>query len=129
MDVHRFLGQRHAHVVLRTTARIYHLRDDVHIDSWRKTAPFPYESMLAAPETSFDKNGTPGRAPSYQWYTRIEVAYQNSRSCDEGLNWEFVNNLVKEILPNQIQRLNRMHREHCGIDNLIPVADGMRLVL
>ena len=30
--------------------------------------------------------------------------------------------------PDQIARLNRMHREFCGIDNLIHVADGIDLL-
>ena len=56
------------------------LREVVNTDGWRKTAPFPYESMRAAPDTSFDENGTPGSAPSCHRYAKIEVACQNFRS-------------------------------------------------
>ena len=55
---HRFLSQRHANVVLRTSACIYDLRDIVDIDSWCKTAPFPYETMRTARDTFFDESGT-----------------------------------------------------------------------
>ena len=108
VDVHRFLSQRHAHDVSRTTACIYDLREVIDIDSWRKTALFCYESMRADPDTSFDHNGTPGSAPRYQWYTKIQVACQNLLSalvawqhCDEELDWKFRSYLEEENLPNQ----------------------------
>ena len=44
-DDHRFLSKQHANVVSRTTACIYKLCEEVDIDSWRRTAPFPYELM------------------------------------------------------------------------------------
>ena len=54
--------------------------------------------------------------PSYQWYTKIEVACQNLRKtlvdwqqCNEEPNWGFRNNLTTHDLPNQIARLNRMN--------------------
>ena len=50
----------------KTNACIFHLRDVVDIDSWRKTAPLRYDTMRTAPDTSFDETGTPGSAPSYQ---------------------------------------------------------------
>ena len=132
---HQFLSSRHATGVPKTNAIICELRDFVNIDSWRKTAPFPYETMRSTPDTSFHKSGTPGGAPSYQWCTKIQVACQNFRSalvdwqkCNEGLAWGFRNNLVETDLPNQIARLNRMHREICGIDDLLHVADDFDLL-
>ena len=113
-------------------ADIFNLRDIVDIDSWRKTAPFPHDTMRTAPDTSFDESGTPGSAPSYQWYGKTEVAtfpkaLVDWRKCDEDLEWEYRNSLVETNLPDQIARLNRMHRESCGIDDLIHVADGIDL--
>ena len=91
---HHFLSSHHAAAVSKTNATIYDLRDVVNIDSWPRTARFPYETMRSAPDTSFDESGTPGRAPSYQWYTKIEVACQNfrnalvdERKCNEELDW------------------------------------------
>ena len=78
---HSFLSSRQAAVVLTTNATIYNLRDVGDIDSWRKTALLPSETMQSAPDTSFDESGTPGSAPSYQWYTKIEVACQNFRNA------------------------------------------------
>ena len=134
VEVHRFTGQRHAHVVSKTTACIYNLREVVEMDSWRKTPPFPFASMRAAPDMSFDKSGTPGSATSYQWYTKIELVCHNVRSallnywiCEEERDWEFRNKLKEENLPNQIRRLHRMHRELCGIDDLIHIADRIDL--
>ena len=107
----------------------------VDIDSWRKTAPFPYQTMQSAPDTCFDENGTPRSAPSYQWYTKIEVACQNFRNavvewrkCNNQLDWGFRNNLVETDLPNPIARLNGRHREICGINDLMHVADGINLL-
>ena len=86
----------------RTNPAIHKLRGVADIDSWQKTAPFPYDTMRSAPDTSFDENRNPGSAPSYQWYTKIEVACQNFRSalvewrkCNEELYGGFRNNLVK----------------------------------
>ena len=76
-DGHRFFSQQHANVVAETTACIYNLRETVDLDSWRRTALFPYESMQTAPDTSFPEHENPGSAPSYQWYAKIEVACQN----------------------------------------------------
>ena len=132
---HQLLSPRRATVVSKTNATIHELRGDVDVDSWRKTAPFPYDTMRSAPDTYFDKNGTPGSAPSYQSYTKIEVACQNVwnalvewRKCNEELHLGFRNNLVETDLTNQIARLNRMHRETCGIDDLMHVADGIDLL-
>ena len=133
-DTHRFLSQRHANVVSRTTACIYDLREVFDRESWRETALFPYESMRTAPDTSFDENRTSGCARSYQWHAKIEVACQTFRSalvacrgCDEEADWELRNNLEDDNLANQIQRLNRMHLELCQINDLIHVADGIDL--
>ena len=91
-----------------------------------RTAPFPYKTMRSAPDTSFDEYGNAGCAPSSQWYTKIEVACHNFqrtlvdwRQCNEKLDWGFRNNLVETDLPNQIACLNGMHREICGIDDLM----------
>ena len=43
------------------------------------------------------------------------------------LDWEFTNNLDKGHLPNQMARMNRMHRKICGIDDLIHVANEIYL--
>ena len=109
VEVHRFLSQRHTHVVSRTTACIYNPCDIVDIDSWCKTALFAFRSMPAAPDRSFNENRTPGSAPSYRWYTKIQVACQNVRSalvawqsCDEELDLEFRSKFKEEDLPNQI---------------------------
>ena len=42
---HQFLSSGNKAVVSKTNATIYELRCIVDIDSWRKTAPFPYETM------------------------------------------------------------------------------------
>ena len=132
---HVFLSHRHAAVVTSTNAAITELRKTINIDSWGRTAPFPYDTMRSAPDTSFDEHGNAGGTPSYQWYTKIEVACQNFRKtlvdwrqCNEELDWGFRNNLSEHDLPNQIARLNRMHREISGIDDLMHVADGIDLV-
>ena len=134
VEVHRFLSQRHTHVLSRTTACIYNPCDIVDIDSWCKTALFAFRSMPAAPDRSFNENRTPGSAPSYRWYTKIQVACQNVRSalvawqsCDEELDLEFRNKFQEDDLPNQIRRLNCMHRELYGIDNMLHVAEGIDL--
>ena len=91
--------------------------------------------MRSAPDTSFDEHGNAGSAPSYQWYTKIEVACQNFqrtlvdwRQCSEELDWGFRNNLVENDLSNQIARLNPMHREMSEIDDLKHVAEGIHLI-
>ena len=90
--------------------------------------------MRSTPDTSFDERGNAGGKPSYQWYTKIEVACQTFRKplvdwrqCNEELHWGFRQNLSEFDLPNQIARLNRMHREISGIDDLMHVADGIDL--
>ena len=60
----QFLSSRHAAVVSKTNATIYKLRGVVDMNRWRKTAPFPYETMQSASDTFFDENRTPGSAPS-----------------------------------------------------------------
>ena len=132
---HVFLSERHAAVVTSTNAAITELRKTIYIDSWGRTAPFPYETMRSAPHSSFDEHGNAAGTPSYKWYTKIEVACQNFRKslvdwrqCNEELDWGFRNNLSEHDLPNQIARLNRMHREISGIDDLMHVADGMDLI-
>ena len=119
----------------RTNATIQELCGIVDIDSWRKTALFSFETMQSPPDTSFDENGTPGSAQSYQWYTKIEVACQNFRNAlvewqkyNEELDLVFRNNLIETGLSSQTARMNRIHREICGIDDLIQVADGIDLL-
>ena len=111
------------------------LRKTINIDSWGRTAPFPYDTMRSAPDYSFDEHGNAGGKTSYRWCTKIEVAYQNFRKtlvdwrhCNEELDWGFRNNLSEHDPPNQIARLNRMHREISGIDDLMHVADGIDLI-
>ena len=91
--------------------------------------------MQSAPDTSFDEHGNAGGKPSYQWYTKMEVACQNFRKTlvgwrhsNEQLGWGFQTNLSEHDLPNQIARLDRMHREISGIDDLMRVADGIDLI-
>ena len=50
------------------------------------------------------------------------------RRCDEELDLGFRQILTEYTLPSQIARLNRMHREISGIDELINVADGIDLI-
>ena len=133
---HVFLNERHAALVTKTNATITDLGKTINIDSWGPTAPFPYEMIRSAPDTSFDERRNPGGKPSYKWYTKIGVACQNFRKalvdwrlCDEELDWGFRQNLSEYDLPNQIARLNRMHREISGIDNLMHIADGIDLIL
>ena len=130
-----FLSERHAGVVTSTNAAITEWRRVIDIDSWGRTAPFPYETLQSTPDTSFDEHGNAGTARSYQWYTKIEVACQNFRrtlvdwrQCNKELDWGFRNNLVENDLPNQIARLNGMHREISGIDDLMHVADAIDLI-
>ena len=93
---HVFLNERHAAVVTKRNATITDLGKTINIESWGRTAPFPYDMMRSAPDTSFDERGKAGGKPSYQWYTKIEVACQNFRKalvdwriCDEELDWGF----------------------------------------
>ena len=132
---HVFLNERHAIVVTKRNATITDLGKTINIDSWGRTAPFPYDMMRRAPNTCFDERGNAGGKPSYQWYTKIEVACQNFRKalvdwqqCDEELDWGFRQNLSEYDLPNQIARLDRMHREISEIDDLMHVADGIDLI-
>ena len=132
---HVFLSERHAADVTKTNAAITELSKTINIDSWGQTAAFPYETMRSALDTSFDEHGNAGGKPSYQWYTKIEVACQNFRKTlidwrryNEEVDLGFRNNLSEHDLPNQIARLNRMHREISGIDDLMHVADGIHLV-
>ena len=104
---HVFLNERHAAVVTKTNATITDLGKTINIDSWGPTAPFPYEMMRSTPDTSFDERWNAGGKPSYQWYTKIELACQNFRKalvdwrqCDEELDWGFRQNLSEHDLPN-----------------------------
>ena len=129
---HVFLSERHAAVVMNTNTAITDLSKSVNIDSSGRTAPFPYDTMRSALDTSFNEHGNAGGKSSYQWFTMIEVACQTFlktlvdwRHCNEQLDWGFWNNLSEHDLPNQIARLNRMHRETSGVDDLMHVADGI----
>ena len=132
---HVLLSERHAAIVTSTNAAITELRKTIDINSWGRTAPFPYETMRSTPVTSFNDHGNAGGTPSYQWYTRIEMACQNFRKtlvdwpqCNEERNWGFRNNLSEHDLPEQIARLNRMHRDISIFDELMRVADGIDLI-
>ena len=50
------------------------------------------------------------------------------RKCNEELDWGFRNNLAETDLTNRIARLNRMHQEIGGIDDLMHVANGIDLL-
>ena len=132
---HTFLSEKHYEVLWNANAAIVELGKTICIDSWGRTAPFPYELARSAPDTSFDEHGNLGGKPGYQWYTKIEVACQNFRTAlmkwrhyDEELDYGFRQDLTEHTLPSQIARLNRMHREISGIDDLINVADGIDLI-
>ena len=45
---HHFLSPLHAEIVSRTDVTVFNLGDIVNIDSWRKIAPLPYETMRSA---------------------------------------------------------------------------------
>ena len=132
---HVFLSERHAAVVTTRNAAITQLSKTININRWGQTAPFPYDRMQSAPDTSFDRHWNARGKPSYQWYTKIEVACQNFRKSlvdwrryNENLDWGFRNDLSEHDLPNQIARLNRMHREISGIEDVMYVADGIDLI-
>ena len=76
---HVFLSERLASIVTNTNAAISELSKTINIDSWVRTAPFPYDRMRSAPDTSFDEHKKASGKPSYQWYTNIQVACQNLR--------------------------------------------------
>ena len=78
---HLFLNERHAAVTTKTNATISQLGKTINMDSWGQAAPFPYEMARSAPDTSFDERGNAGGKLGCQWYTRIEVAYQNFRAA------------------------------------------------
>ena len=78
---HTFLNEKHYEVVSKANAAISELGKTICIDSWGRTAPFPYELARSAPDTSFDEHGNLGGKPGYQWYTKIEVACQNLRAA------------------------------------------------
>ena len=91
--------------------------------------------MRSAPDTSFNESGTPGSAPGYQWYAKIGVACQiferplsTSKIRIEELDWGYGNSLVETNLPDQVARLDRVHREICGMEDLIQVADEIDLL-
>ena len=132
---HVLLNERHATVVTKTNATITELGRTINIDSWGRTAPCSYEMARSAPDTSVDERRNAGGKLGCQWYTKKEVACQNFpkalvdwRHCDEELDWGFRQNLSEYDLPNQIARLNSMHREISGIEDLINVADGIDLI-
>ena len=68
---HMFLNERHAAVVTKTNSTISELGKTINIDSWGRTASFPYELARSAPDTSFDECGNVGGKLGYQWYTKI----------------------------------------------------------
>ena len=72
-----FLSERHAAVVTTMNATITELGKIINIDSWGRTALFPYEMMRGAPDTSFDERGNADGKLSYKWYTKIGVACKN----------------------------------------------------
>ena len=99
------------------------------------TIHYRYCIVPTLPDTLFDEHGNAGGKPSYQSYTKIEVACQNFRKTvldwrryNKELDWGFRNNLSEHDLPNQIARLNRMHRDISQIDDLMHVADGIHLI-
>ena len=63
---HVFLNERHAAVMTKTNATISELGKTTNIDSWGRTAPFPYELARSAPDSSFDERGNVGGKRGYQ---------------------------------------------------------------
>ena len=63
---HVFLSKRHAAVVTKTNAAITELSKTMNIDSWGRTAPFPYKTKRSASNTPFHEDGNAGGKPSYQ---------------------------------------------------------------
>ena len=63
---HVFLNEHHAAVVTKTNASISELGKTINIDSWGRTAQFPYELARSAPDTSFDERGNVGGKPGYR---------------------------------------------------------------
>ena len=133
---HVFLNERHAAVVTKTNATITELGKTITINSWGRTAPFPYEMPRSAPDTSFDERGNAGGKPGYQWYTKIEVACQNFRKalvdwrhCDEELDWGFRQNLSQYDLPNQIARLVRKSHYNVFLGGLDPGQAPLKTLL
>ena len=131
---HVFLNERQDVVVTKKNAAIAELSRTINIISWDRTAPFTYRMMRSAPKTSFNEHGNAAGKLSYQWYTKIKVACQSFgetlvdwQHYNEDLDWGFRNNLSEHDLPSQIARLNRMHREISGIDDLMHVAEGIDL--
>ena len=68
---HMFLNERDAAVVTKTNATISELGKTINIDSWGRTAPFPYELARSSPDTSFDEREKVAGKLGYQWYTKI----------------------------------------------------------
>ena len=62
---HAFLNEKHAAAVSKANATISELGKTICIDSWGRTAPFPYELARSAPDTSFDERGNLGGKPGY----------------------------------------------------------------
>ena len=130
VEKHHPLNQRQTHAESRTRECINNLREVINIDVWRTAAAFPFGLMRAACDTSFDENENSGSAPGYQWYSRIQAACGNSpsalvtwRNWDEEIDFKFRNRLEEENLPNDIRRLNRMHRQLCAISDPIHFVD------
>ena len=99
---HVFLSERHAAAVTKTNAAITELSKIINIDSLGQTAPFPYETMRSAPKTSFHEHANAGGKPSYQWYTKIEVACKNFRKTL--VNWRHYNKELDWGFPKQTLR-------------------------
>ena len=111
-----------------TRNKIDELRNTVDMDNRCNQAPFLVEAMRAAPETSFDEERTQGSLPSYQWYSQIEAACRQVRMAL--IKWR---NYLEEVdyqrrtapnedrLRKEIDYLNTMHREICGVSDVIPL--------
>ena len=127
---HKPLNPQHAHLISTARACIDNLRETIDMEDWRTTASCPMYRMQAAPHTSFDGNGNLGNAPGYKSYGQKEVAYRQLRSAlvalrnfNEEIDYQRRNQLEEEHLLGKIIYLNGMHRELCGISDLIHFAD------
>ena len=92
------------------------------------------EEMRQAPETSFDEDGCPDSRPSYQWYGQIETgcyevhgALIKWKEYLEEANYQRRAFMNEERLQSDIEFLNMMHRENCGVSDFIQVVDAVDL--
>ena len=72
---HVFLSEQHAAVVTKRNAAIAELSKTINIDSWGRTALFPYETMRSAPNTRVRKDGVYIRVTYIYAYCIARIQY------------------------------------------------------